>query len=502
VFGRGLAKQLCRSPSNRTSTIIKGVTMMEEISRRRFLTNAGGALAGLTIGSRLSGVGTKDGRDLHGLLRLGPQNVVSPAAYDGDLSPATLVIAIPSGPEADTHNALASEFTKYTKGKIKVVVEEQSRTDAFETKFLTLMNARSSEWDVVRTTPLDFLLWGPKGWLVPFDKFMAEPKLFNNAVFNLDDYPPAIINLFKRNGGVYSFIQTASALLLYYRKDLLAKYAGVAAPPDEGWSITELKAVAQKMKSAGLGMYPFFFEGSGPDGQAYCTSYCLAAMGGASALGAGLRPDLATTSVENVFNWSTSLQKEGLVPPGIEADGYSQGIPVFQNEQVAMGLQWDAAAATVLSQSQSPKIYNKMGFASYPYDLGGPTSLRLYPSVWGLGISAYSNNQEAAFAYITWFTSPDIAKQYISTGGGTTGRLTLLNDPAILAINPQYAALSKGLKIYKPLPPTPAAPYIVEVLMDNAGSAIWSGSQSVETALATYDKQALAYLKEEGITVS
>ncbi|HTT91247.1 MAG TPA: extracellular solute-binding protein [Acidimicrobiales bacterium] len=475
---------------------------MEDISRRRFLANAGGALAGLAIGSRLANLGGKATRDLNAALRLRAQSVVSPVAYNGDLSSATIVVAIPSGPEADTHNALASEFTKYTKGKIKVVVEEQSRTDAFETKFLTLMNARSSEWDVVRTTPLDFLLWGPKGWLVSFNKFMAQPNLFNSQVFKLDDYPPAIINLFKRNGGVYSFIQTASALLLYYRKDLLAKYAGVPAPPDEGWSITELKAVAQKMKSAGLGMYPFFFEASAPDGQAYCTAYCMAAMGGAAALGSGLKPDLATSSVESVFDWSISLQKEGLVPPGIESDGYSQGIPVFQNEQVAMGLQWDAAAATVLSQSQSPKIYDKMGFAPYPYDLGGPSSLRLYPSVWGLGISSYSKNQEAAFAYISWFTSPDIAKQYISTGGGTTGRTTLLNEPSIVAQNPQYVALSKGLKIYKPLPPTPAAPYVVEVLLDNAGSAIWSGSQSVASALATYDKQALSYLKEEGITVS
>src|SRR5579875_792028 len=131
------------------------------------------------------------------------QNPVSPAAYDGDLPAATLVLAIPSGPEADAHTALASDFTKYTKGKIKVVVEQQSRDTAFESKFLTLMNSHSSEWDIVRTTPLDFLLWGPKGWLLPFTKYMDDPKLFNKNAFKVNDYPPALINLFKYKGQIY-----------------------------------------------------------------------------------------------------------------------------------------------------------------------------------------------------------------------------------------------------------------------------------------------------------
>jgi ABC-type glycerol-3-phosphate transport system substrate-binding protein len=479
---------------------------MEQMTRRRFLTRTGGALAGLVVGGRVQAALGDSTGGATAALRLRPRALVSPAAYAGDLPAGTIHVAIPSGPEADAHSALASEFTKYTKGKITVVVEQQSRTSGYEAKFLTLMSSRSSEWDVVRTTPLDFLLWGPKGWLLPFNKYMSDPSLFNSRVFDLGDYPPAIINLFKLNGGVYSFIQTASALMVYYRKDLLAKYGDVSSPPADGWSTSELTSLAQKMKSgmksAGLSTYPFFFEASAADGQAYCTSYCFSAMGGSSVLGPGLRPDLATASVEQVFDWSVSLQKQGLVPPGIESDGYSQGIPVFQNEQVAMGLQWDAAAATVLDKAQSPKIYDKMGFAPYPYDVGGPASLRLYPSVWGLGISAYSKNPQAAFAYIAWFTSPDIAKQYISTGGGTTGRVSLLNDPVVLAQNPQYVVLSKGLKIYKPLPPTAAASYIIETLLDNAGSAIWSGSQSVTSALKTYDSQALAYLKEEGISVS
>ena len=231
-------------------------------------------------------------------------------AYSGGLPKCTLHLAIPSGPEADAHVALAPEFTKYSKGKVTVEVEQYGRTDQYEEKYLTLMRAKSSEWDIIRVVPLDFLLWGPNGWLMPFTKYMKDPNLFNAQVFNFHDYLPALVDLISYKGQVYSFIQEASAMLLFYRKDLLAKYAGITGPPAQGWSYDEITTIATKMgaamKAAGSKTYPFFFEGSAE--QANCTLFQLAQSTGVPIMTPGFKPQFTNPKIEAAVAWAVGLR--------------------------------------------------------------------------------------------------------------------------------------------------------------------------------------------------
>ena len=203
---------------------------MEPITRRRFLGQAGIALAGAAAGSHLrSALG---GPDL-ATRSSAASGVVAPLAYSGGLPKCTLRLAIPSGPEADAHVALASEFTKYSKGKVTVEVEQYGRDDQYEEKYLTLMRAKSSEWDIVRVVPLDFLLWGPNGWLMPFTKYMNDPKMFNAQVFNFHDYLPALVDLISYKGQVYSFIQEAerdAPVLPEGPVGEVCRYNGTASP--------------------------------------------------------------------------------------------------------------------------------------------------------------------------------------------------------------------------------------------------------------------------------
>ncbi len=133
---------------------------MSSISRREFLAGAAGAsLVGATAGKNLS---SALARALETQSNAVPSGVVAPLAYSGGLPKCTLRLAIPSGPEADAHVALAPEFTKYSKGKVHIEVEQYGRSDQYEQKYLTLMKAKSPEWDIVRIVPLDFLLWGQR----------------------------------------------------------------------------------------------------------------------------------------------------------------------------------------------------------------------------------------------------------------------------------------------------------------------------------------------------
>ena len=68
-----------------------------------------------------------------------------------------------SGPEVDAHTRLAPKFTEYTKGKVKVQIEEGGRGDAYDAKFLAGMQAKTTAWDILHDNGPRFLTSGPAG---------------------------------------------------------------------------------------------------------------------------------------------------------------------------------------------------------------------------------------------------------------------------------------------------------------------------------------------------
>ena len=95
---------------------------------------------------------------------------VSPIAASGGLKETTLTIIIFSGPEADAHTRLAPKFTEYTKGKVKIQVEEGGRGDAYDAKWIPGMQAKTTAWDILHNNQHRFLASGPAGYFVPLSR--------------------------------------------------------------------------------------------------------------------------------------------------------------------------------------------------------------------------------------------------------------------------------------------------------------------------------------------
>jgi len=97
-------------------------------------------------------------------------------------------------------------------------------------------------------------------------------------------------------------------------------------------------------------------------------------------------------------------------------------------------------------------------------------------------VSAYSKKQEAAFSYITWFTSKEVAKDYVTKGGGSSGRASLLGDPEIVAKSPQYPAMLEGFKVYHSVPGIPEFSYIWgDIINPEIGSGLEASSAASRT---------------------
>jgi multiple sugar transport system substrate-binding protein len=179
---------------------------------------------------------------------------------------------------------------------------------------------------------------------------------------------------------------------------------------------------------------------------------------------------------------------------------YPEVLTAFQQGRAVVALQWNASAQPILDPKASPITATTTAFNLYPYDKpAGADVQRVYPSVHAVGVSAFTKQPEAAFEYVAWFTSQDTARDYVLHGGGSSGRKSLLNDPASAKDNPHLPWLLKGLQQYHALPDTTADDYIINNLLSPDVNSIWAGQTDVKSGLQKADSETTSYLQEKGI---
>jgi ABC-type glycerol-3-phosphate transport system substrate-binding protein len=476
-----------------SSSDLRASLLNTSLSRRRALGVGGGLAASLALGGRTAGRVAAQAAD-----------PVSPIAASGGLEDQEIRVLLFSGPENDAHKRLAAQFTEYTQGKVKVTVEEGGRDVDYQTKFVAAMQAGSDVYDVIHTDAQGFLQYGPANFFEPLETFMSDTNLFNATAYNLEDFPASLLALFQHDGTQRLLPQEASTLMFYYRKDLLQKY-GVPEPPITGYSLDEMRQHALTIQDAlnteGLTDTYGLVLGAKPQFHAAINIVQPAWAKGAEFFTEDFHPQMESQQMVDATTFMTNLLlQDKVVSPGVVGYEYPEVLTAFQQGKAAMALQWNAAAATILDPTKSPISATTTGFAAYPYDAtAGQTQQRVFPSVHGIGVSHFSKKQQAAFAYVAWFTSKEIARDYVVNGGGSSGRGSLLNDPEILAAAPYYSAVFEGFKVYHPLPQLTQWPYMYGNFMGVNFNSIWTEQVSVADGLAQMQQEMTDYLTDEGV---
>jgi multiple sugar transport system substrate-binding protein len=332
---------------------------------------------------------------------------------------------------------------------------------------------------------------------------MKDKELFDAEAYNNDDFPKALRDVFSYEGEQMLMVQEASGMLFNYRKDLLQKY-GVPEPPIEGYEWNEL-----------LGHLKTLQDGLQKDGKTDVFPLLLGAKkGGHSNLQMihpgwakggqifdGVKPTFDDPAmVESAEMVLDMIYGKKYVTEGSIGYEYPDVLTGFQQGKAVMAFQWNAAAPTFLDASKSPETAGKLGFSMLPYfKEKGSKINRFHPSPHGVGVSAYSKNQKEAFAYCAWFTSQEIARDYVTNGGGSSGRGSLLTDKTVLEKNPQMAALNEVLKLQHPYPPLEQYNYVYNTILAAHTSAIWSNQEKPKEGLTKAKEEAIQYLKEQGV---
>lgn len=414
-------------------------------------------------------------------------------------SDKAITLAIMSGPEADAHKRLAPMFEKAT--GIRLDVEEIPRV-GYDPKLLPILAAHTGDFDVLILNPHRIDQWVEAGWVEPLNKYMEDPKLFNTEEYDVDDFPPALLDLFTKDGKLYALPQEASAYLLYWRMDLFKKY-GIAPPPNEGYTWKEYLATARKLTKdtdgdGKIDLYGTLHAGKRSGNLAIEAECAIWSYGGRIINDDG-EPVLNSPEAIEAVEMYLSQYKEGIVPPGMVAWEYPEVLTAMQNGMSAMCIGWNAMAPTLNDPEKSPISGGNLDWRPIPYyEPLGPNTKRVWPSVWAPSVCADSKNKEAAFKYITWFTSKEIARDYVMYGGGSSGRRSLLTDPEILQHGPQYFALVNSFAVYHSMPPIKEGGYLTEELLPTWVNAALLGKKPVSYYLNEANRELRQFLIDKG----
>ena len=441
------------------------------------------------------------------MMRIPPPNML-PKASSGGFDEVEIVVASMAGPDYNAHVRNFERFTEYTGGKVTIRGEDVGR-DAWHQKRVANMQAGSDVWDVVVIFASNVAEHASNGWAVDMrESLWDNSELINQDVYDIDDFAGPGIGACSWFDGLYALPQHLSSRVTFYRADWFDKW-GIERPhPTEGWSFDAMIDAARKAK-AGIeadgmddvwplvmlmkdnGNNVISWENVGRSLGAYGKLYDERGI-----------PNFTLPEMTEALDLIKGWMDEGLVSPGSVGYEYTDALELIRNSKCAICFQWDTAAVELTDPGASPECAEGLEFTMYPYDSNiGHNVPRLYTSCWAPSVSAYSKYPEIAFSYCAWYTSKEIAFDYLMYGGGHSGRASVLSDPEILAAHRQYASMNVNFEALVPVPTLPEWSYIRSEIANPNMAAFLAGDKTAEEAAQDAQDEAMEYLDEQGVEV-
>ena len=279
------------------------------------------------------------------------------------------------------------------------------------------------------------------GWALPLDRYFtgAEQGKFLPAPVSANRYRGQIF-------GVPVFIDTG---LLYYRKDLLEKYA-IAPPQTWNQMVEAAKTILARQQDRQLvGFSGQFkqYEGLVCNMMEYISSNGGALWDEKRMISALDQP----AALEAVRFVRDHIVGE-ISGRGMLAYEEPESLALFTQGRAIFHRNWPYAWA-VANDPASSKVAGRIGMSPLPgFTLGSGVAAL---GGWQLGVSRYSRNPDLAARFVTFMTGPDVQKRIALATGRAPTRAALYDDNEIAAKIPQLKSLLASFKRAVPRPPTP-----------------------------------------------
>lgn len=317
-----------------------------------------------------------------------------------------------------------ARFEKETGHKVNLVTMPASSSEQFS-QYRLWLAAGNKDVDVYQTD----VIWAPQ----LAEQFVDLTEATKDVV---GEHFPSIIQSQTVNGKLVALPFYTDAPALYYRKDLLDKYGKT---PPKTWDelAATAKEVQDKERAAGSAdIWGFVFQGNAYEGLTCNALEWIKSSGG----GQIIEPDgtisvnneKAAAAVEKVKEWIGTI-----APKGVLAYQEEESRGVWQTGNAVFMRNWPYAYA--LGNGDDSAVKGKFEVAPLPAATDGdqPSSTL---GGWNLAVSKYSDEQEAAIAFVKFLGSAETQK---------VRAIELSNLPTIAALydDPEVAAAQRSCRI-------------------------------------------------------
>jgi sorbitol/mannitol transport system substrate-binding protein len=312
----------------------------------------------------------------------------------------TVTIALVSNSQMTDAQALSSRFEAENPDiKLRFVTLSENQARA---KITASTAMGGGEFDVVMISNYETPQWAENGWLVNLSELAAKTPGYDE-----DDFIPSLRQSLSYDGSMYAVPFYGESSFLMYRKDLMDE-AGITMPREPTWQ--EVADAAKKLDTpdrAGICL-----RGKPGWGEVLAPLDTVINTFGGRWFDEEWNAQLTSPEVERAVQFYVDTVRS-VGEPGSATSGFNECATQLSQGQVAMW--YDATSAvSVLENPDSSTVVGKIGYAFAPkVEKAKPGWLYS----WALGIPKSSENQEAAWKFISWMTS----KEYLKMVGETLG---------------------------------------------------------------------------------
>ena len=331
-------------------------------------------------------------------------------------------------------------------------------------------------------SPYDLLLmdvsWTPKyaaaGWLEPLDAWLGPDALADLA-------PGADLgNAF--GGQLWRFPLLADMGLLYWRTDLME------APPR---TPAELVAISRRLQREGRVPWGYVWQGKQYEGLSCVVLELLRGFGGHWLV--NNEPQLDSPAAIAATGWLQDLVRQGITPAAVANMGEPEALQLFQAGDAAFMRNWPYAWAEL--NKPGSLVRGKVAFTTMVSEEGEPHAAT--QGSWGFSLLAGSKHKAAAVEVLRFLTSADAQKQLNLRWGYTPTRLSVFEDPELLAANPALADLQQALAAAVLRPLSPVYAQLSDLLYREVNTAI-TADQPAPTAMGQLQLNSERLLRSSG----
>ena len=376
------------------------------------------------------------------------------------------------------------KFATYTEADLRAAIEKDVST-------------HSNAFNVIMIGPYETPLFAKNGWLDD----LSKQYIASDPSYDAGDLLPPIAKSLSYKSDLYAVPFYGESSMVYYRKDLFAK-AGLTMPAHPTW--TQVQSFAAKLNQPGkvAGICLRGLAGWGDNMAALDT---VVNTFGGEWFNQKWQPQLTSPAFEKATNFYVNLiRKDG--ESGASNDSFNQLLTLYGQGKCAMW--YDATVAATSIATTYPSIAAQTGYAFAPTDL---TKSSGWLWTWSLGIPQGTDNQGAAWKFVSWATSKAydqlVAAKYGWSAVPPGTRTSLYNTPQYQQAAKAFAGITlASIDSTNPEHPTVnPVPYVgvqfvdipqFEVLGVEVGEQIAgaiAGTETVSQALKTSQADAAAF---------